>query len=87
MHEAEKVKTDPKFNPKTDSQTKASVNRGGFRTPATFKMEHFLIIVNSWKPLTITTKSSILDVAAVLNPPLVKTKEWYNQSCPFVAIS
>ena len=29
-------------------------------------MEHFVIIVNGWKPLTIITKSSILDVAAVL---------------------
>ena len=29
-----------------------------------------MIIVNGWKPLTIVTKSSILDVAAVLDPPL-----------------
>ena len=47
-----------------------SWNRGGSRTAATSKMEHFVIIVNSWKPLTIITKSSILDVAAVLDPPL-----------------
>ena len=33
-------------------------------------MEHFVVIVNGWKPLTIITKSSILDVAAVLDPPL-----------------
>ena len=33
-------------------------------------MEHFVIIVNGWKPLTIITKNSILDVAAVLDPPL-----------------
>ena len=33
-------------------------------------MEHFVIIVNGWKPLTIISKSSILDVAAVLGPPL-----------------
>ena len=31
-----------------------------------------MIIVNGWKPLTIITKRSILDVAAVLDPPLVK---------------
>ena len=31
-----------------------------------------MIIVNDWKPLTIITKSSILDVAAVLDPPLIK---------------
>ena len=43
---------------------------GGSRTAATSKMEHFLIIVNGWKPLTIIPKSSILDVAAVLDPPL-----------------
>ena len=33
-------------------------------------MEHFVIIVNGWKPLTIITKCSILDVAAVLDPSL-----------------
>ena len=33
-------------------------------------MERFVIIVNDWKPLTIITKRSILDVAAVLDPPL-----------------
>ena len=33
-------------------------------------MERFVIIVNAWKPLTIITKRSILDVAAVLDPPL-----------------
>ena len=48
-----------------------NVNRGGSRTAATSKMEHFVIIVNGWKPLTIITKSSILDVAVVLDPPLV----------------
>ena len=47
-------------------------NRGGSRTAATFKMERFVIIVNGWKPLTIITKRSILDVAAVLDPPLKK---------------
>ena len=34
-------------------------------------MEHFVMIVNAWKPLTIITKSSILDVAAILDPPLI----------------
>ena len=34
-------------------------------------MEHFLIIVNGWKSLTIITKSSILDVAAVRDPSLI----------------
>ena len=44
--------------------------RGGSRTAATSKIERFVIIVNGWKPLTIITKRSILDVAAVLDPPL-----------------
>ena len=44
--------------------------RGGSRTAAASKMEHFVIIVNGCKPLIIITKSSILDVAAVLDPPL-----------------
>ena len=37
--------------------------RGGSRTAATSKMEHFV---------TIVTKRSILDVAAALDPPLIK---------------
>ena len=45
--------------------------RGRSRTAATSKMEHFVIIVNSWKLLTIITKSSILDVTVVLDLPLV----------------
>ena len=45
-------------------------HRGGSRIAATSKMERFVIIVNGWKPLTIITKRSILDVAAVLDPPL-----------------
>ena len=45
--------------------------RGGFRAAATSKMEHFVIIVNGLKPITIITKNPILDVVAVLDPPLV----------------
>ena len=33
-------------------------------------MECFVIIINDWKPLTIVTKHSILDVVAALDPPL-----------------
>ena len=44
--------------------------KGGSRTAATSKIEHLVIIVNGWKPLTIITKRSILDIAAVLDPPL-----------------
>ena len=44
---------------------------GGSRAAATSKMERFVIIVNGWKPLTIFTKHSILDVAAALDPPLL----------------
>ena len=47
------------------------VYRGGSRSAATSKMERFVIIVNGWKPLTIIEKRSILDVAAVLDSPLV----------------
>ena len=45
--------------------------RGGYRAAAISKMERFVIIVNGWKPLTIITRRSILDVAAVLDPPLM----------------
>ena len=48
------------------------ISRGGSWTAATSKMELFVIIVNGWKPLTIITKCSILDVVAVLDPPLDK---------------
>ena len=44
--------------------THVIVFRGGSRTAATSKMELFVII-------KIITKRSILDVAAVLDPPLV----------------
>ena len=44
--------------------------RSGSRTAATSKIEHFVIIVNSFQLLTIITKRSILDVGAVLDPPL-----------------
>ena len=33
-------------------------------------MERFVIIVNGWKPLTIITKRSILNVGTVLDPPM-----------------
>ena len=45
-------------------------HKGGSWAAATSKMECFETIVNGWKPLTIITKSSILDVAAALDPPL-----------------
>ena len=44
--------------------------RGRSRTVPTSKMEHFLIIVNGFQPLTIITKRSILEVAAVPDLPL-----------------
>ena len=44
--------------------------RGGSRPAATYKMERFVIIANGWRPLTIITKRSILDVAAALDPSL-----------------
>ena len=47
-------------------------NTGGSRTAAASKMGRFVIIVNGWKPLTIITKRFILDVAAVLDLPLLK---------------
>ena len=45
-------------------------SRGGSKTAAASKIEYFVIIVNGWKSLTIITKHSILDVAAVLDPPV-----------------
>ena len=44
--------------------------RGRSRAAASSKMECFVIIVNGFQPVTIITKHSILDVAAVLDLPL-----------------
>ena len=44
------------------------LSRGISRTAATSKME--VIIVSGFLPLTIIAKCSILDVTAVLDPPL-----------------
>ena len=51
---------------------------GGSMTAAASKMEHFVIIVNGFQPLTIITKSSILDVAAVLDPPLALVEKVFH---------
>ena len=40
------------------------------RTATTSEVDLFVIIVNRFQPLTIITKSSTLDVSAVLDPPL-----------------
>ena len=53
--------------------------RGESRTAAISKMEHFVIIVNGFQPLTIITKRSILDVTAVLDPFLVPYKIHYTR--------
>ena len=50
------------------------ISRGGSRAAATSKIERFVIIVNGYQPLTIITKRSILDVTAVLDPPLIRAK-------------
>ena len=47
------------------------VIRCGSRTAATSKMELFVTIANGFQSLTISTKFSILDVEAVLYPPLI----------------
>ena len=47
-----------------------SIYRSGSGAAATSKTERIVIKVNGWKPFTIITKRSILDVAAVLDPPL-----------------
>ena len=44
--------------------------RGGSRAAAESKMECFVIIANTFQPLSIITKHSILDGAAALDPPL-----------------
>ena len=53
------------------------VLRGGSKAAATSKMECFVIIVNGFQPLTIITKRSILDVAGVLDPPVLGHNHWF----------
>ena len=57
--------------------SKSTPSRDGSRAAATSKMERSVIIVNSFQPLTIITKDSILDVAAALDPPLPRTLQEY----------
>ena len=64
------IKTRGAVRTQSTMLTKYLRYRGGSRTTATSKIECFVIIVNGWKPLTIITKHSILDVAAALDPPL-----------------
>ena len=60
--------------------------KGGYRTAATSKMELFVIIVNVFYSLTIITKCSILDVAAVLDP-LLSTITPDTQNTPIIFLS
>ena len=50
-------------------------SKDGSGAAPTSKMEHFVKIVNGFQPLTIITKRSILDVAAALDPLLLKSIE------------
>ena len=47
------------------------VIRGGSELPPTSKMELFLTIISSWKPLTTVSKSSILEDSTSLDPAIV----------------
>ena len=56
---------------------KGIIIRGGSRTAVASKVDRFVIIVNDWKLLTIITKRSISDVAAVLVPHLIILTKFY----------
>ena len=60
---------DDRYSP--DDILYSGVFRDGYRTAATSKIELFVIIVNGFQPLTIIIKCLILDVAVVLDPPLI----------------
>ena len=62
------------------------ITKGGSRAAATSKMERFVIIGNGFRPLTIITKRSILDVAAALDPPLITYHVESSNSLPFACI-
>ena len=42
-------------------------------------MERIVIIANSFQPLTIITKRSILDIAAALDPSLYSVSDRYSE--------
>ena len=44
------------------------ISRDGYRTPPISKMDYSVIIPKGWRPLTIVTKSSILDIIGDLDP-------------------
>ena len=55
-------------------------------------MERFVIIINGWRSLIIITKRSISDVAAVLDPPLMRGKLdqdiiWENNDAELLGIT
>ena len=60
---------------------------GGSRTAATYRMELFVINVNSFQPLTIITKRSNLDVPATLDPPLMFVQYSHKLIFPFFVVS
>ena len=53
-----------------------SYRRRGSTTPTTSKMKLFMTIINSLQPLIIVIKSSILDIAEVLDQPLACQHKW-----------
>ena len=44
------------------------MSKDGYRSPPISTMELFVIIVKGWRPLTIVTKSSILDIIGAVDP-------------------
>ena len=64
FHKCTSIKTTLKQNTPKTHQISKKIFRGGPKAAAKSKLEHFVIIVNGWK-------SSILIVAAVLDPQLV----------------
>ena len=57
-------------------QTFKLLYKSGSRAAPPSKVERFVMIVNGFQSLTIITKCSILDIAAVLDPPLVTDIFW-----------
>ena len=60
-----------KFGSSLLESSGSDMARGRSRAAETSNMERFVMIVNGWKPLSITKKRFILDVAATLDPPLM----------------
>ena len=50
---------------------KYDISNGVFRTSAALEVDFFVVIIYSFKPLTVSIENSVLEDLRVLDPPLI----------------